>query len=175
MTNNKKAPWAPVASNIVLIGMMGCGKTTIGRMLSKTLGRELIDTDELIESWEGRSISEIFATDGEDYFRDQELGVAEELARRRDIIISCGGGLPLRPDCIGSLKYSGTVIWLRRDPGETYDTMEVSGRPLAQQGRQAFLDRFAQREPIYRKCADIIIEDFSSPEATLNKILEALK
>ena len=81
----------------------------------------------------------------------------------------------MKPDCIGSLKYSGTVIWLRRDPGETYDTMEVSGRPLAQQGREAFLARFAQREPIYREWAEFVIEDFSSPENTLNAVLEVLK
>ena len=161
--------------NIVLIGMMSCGKSTIGAMLAEALGRTLVDTDALIVEREGRSISEMFATDGEGYFRDQELGVSEELARERDLVIACGGGLPLRPDCIGSLKYSGTVIWLRRDPGETYDTMDISARPLAQQGRQNFLDRFAQREPIYRACADIVIEDFSSPEITLNKILEALQ
>ena len=161
--------------NIVLIGMMGCGKSTIGTLLAEQLDRTFVDTDTLIEEREGRSISEIFATDGEDYFRDQELGISEELARQQDLIIACGGGLPMKPDCIGSLKYSGTVIWLRRDPGETYDTMEVSGRPLAQQGREAFLARFAQREPIYREWAEFVVEDFSSPENTLNAVLEVLK
>ena len=126
--------------NIVLIGMMGCGKSTVGALLAEKLGLTLVDTDALIEAREGRSISEIFAADGEGYFRDQELGVSEELARRQGLVIACGGGLPMRPDCIGSLKYSGTVIWLRRDPGETYDTMDASGRPLAQQGREAFLE-----------------------------------
>ena len=98
-----------------------------------------------------------------------------ELARRQDLIIACGGGLPLRPDCIGSLKESGTVVWLRRDPAQTYDTMDTAGRPLAQQGREAFLERFAQREPIYRRWADLIVEDFSFPEATLNAVLEGLQ
>lgn len=167
--------WNPEKRNIVLIGMMGCGKSTLGAMLAKRLGWKLVDTDQLIVQREGRSINEIFATDGESYFRDQELGVSEELARDSRLVIACGGGLPLRPDCIGSLKYSGTVVWLRRDPGETYDTMDKSSRPLAQQGRQDFLDRFAQREPIYRSCADIVIDDFTSPEVTLNKILEAIK
>lgn len=161
--------------NIVLIGMMGCGKSTIGARLAERLGRRLVDTDALIEQREGRSIPQIFAADGEGYFRDQELGVSEELARQQDLIIACGGGLPMKPDCIGSLKYSGTVIWLRRDPGETYDTMDFSGRPLAQQGRAAFLARFAQREPIYRQWAEFVIEDFSSPENTLNAVLEVLK
>ena len=161
--------------NIVLIGMMGCGKSTIGAMLAERLGRELVDTDALIEAQEGRSIPEIFAAEGEDYFRDLELGVSEELARRRDLVIACGGGLPLKPDCIGSLKYSGTVVWLRRDPARTYDSLDTAGRPLAQQGKEAFLARFAQREPIYRAWADLIVEDFSSPEATLNAVLEGLK
>ena len=160
--------------NIVLIGMMGCGKSTVGALLAQKLGLTLVDTDALIEEREGRSISEIFATDGEGYFRDQELGVSEELARKQDLVIACGGGLPMKPDCIGSLKYSGTVIWLRRDPGETYDTMDASGRPLAQQGREAFLERFAQREPVYRQWADAVIEDFSSPENTLKAVLEVL-
>ena len=167
--------WNPEKRNIVLIGMMGCGKTTLGTMLAQRLGWELADTDELIAEREGRSINEIFAADGEGYFRDLELGVSEELARGSKRVISCGGGLPLRPDCIGSLKYSGTVVWLRRDPGETYDTMDTSERPLARQGRQDFLDRFAAREPIYRQWADIVVDDFTSPEVTLNKILEALK
>lgn len=160
--------------NIVLIGMMGCGKSTVGALLAQKLGLTLVDTDALIEEREGRRISEIFATDGEGYFRDQELGVSEELARKQDLVIACGGGLPMKPDCIGSLKYSGTVIWLRRDPGETYDTMDASGRPLAQQGREAFLERFAQREPVYRQWADAVIEDFSSPENTLKAVLEVL-
>ena len=162
-------------NNIILIGMMGCGKTTVGTMLAQKLNRTLVDTDELIVQREGRSINEMFAADGEGYFRERELEVSRELGQTQDLIIACGGGLPLRSDCITPLKASGTVIWLRRDPGETYDTMDTAARPLAQQGRQDFLDRFAQREPIYRSCADIVIDDFSSPDATLNQILEALK
>jgi shikimate kinase len=161
--------------NIVLIGMMGSGKSTIGALLAQRLGRTLVDTDQRIVEREGRSISEIFADKGEGCFRDLELAVARELGEQRNLIVACGGGLPLREDCITPLKESGTVFWLRRDPGETYDTMETAGRPLAQQGRQDFLDRFAQREPIYRRWADYIIDDFSSPEATLQHVLEALK
>lgn len=160
--------------NIVLIGMMGAGKTTVGALLAQKLGRELVDTDALIEEREGRSISDIFAAQGADYFRDQELGVSEELALRRNLVIACGGGLPLKPDCIGSLKHSGIVFWLRRDPGETYDGLDISGRPLAQEGREAFIARFRQREPIYREWADHVIENVSSPDAAVNAILEAL-
>lgn len=160
--------------NIVLIGMMSCGKTTIGALLAEKLGRKMVDTDELIVEREGRSITEMFAAEGEGYFRDRERDISEELGKTQDLIISCGGGLPLRSDCIDALKQNGIVIWLCRDPGETYDTMDTEGRPLAQQGRQAFLDRFAQREPLYRACADHVIVDFSSPEATLNAVLAVL-
>lgn len=160
--------------NIVLIGMMGCGKSTVGALLAQRLGRELVDTDQYIEAALGRSISSIFAQEGEAFFRDWELGAAEELAKRQNLIIACGGGLPTRPDAIASLKYSGTVFWLRRDPGETYDALDTAQRPLAQQGRADFLARFAQREPIYRQWADYIIDDFSSPEATMDRILEVL-
>ncbi len=160
--------------NIVLIGMMGCGKSTVGALLSERLGRELVDTDELIVEREGRSIPEIFSAAGEGHFRDLERDVSRELAAREGLIVACGGGLPLRPDCIRPLKDSGVVFWLRRDPGETYDTMDTASRPLAQQGREAFLARFAQREPIYRKWADHVIEDLSSPERTLNAIIEVL-
>lgn len=161
--------------NIVLIGMMGCGKSTIGALLSEKLGRKLVDTDALIVEREGRSISEMFAAEGEGYFRDLELSVSRELGEKEGLIIACGGGLPMRPDCITALKQSGVVFWLRRDPGETYDTMDTAGRPLAQQGREDFLARFAQREPVYRNWADHVIDDFSSPERTMNQVLEALK
>lgn len=161
--------------NIVLIGMMGCGKTTVGGLLSDALSRELVDTDQLIEQREGRSISDIFARDGEEHFRDLELAVSEELARREDLVIACGGGLPLRPGCISSLKRSGTVFWLDRDPGETYDRLDTSGRPLAQAGRADFLARYAQREPIYRKWADHVISNVPSPETAARAITAILQ
>ena len=161
--------------NIILIGMMGCGKSTIGALLSEKLGRRLVDTDALIVEREGRSIPELFAAEGEEYFRDRELEISRELGQEQDLIIACGGGLPLRPGCIAPLKKSGEVFWLRRDPGETYDTMDTAGRPLAQQGREDFLARFSQREPIYLAWADHVIGDFSSPEKTCNAILEVLK
>lgn len=160
--------------NIVLIGMMGSGKTTCGLLLSGRLGRELVDTDALIVSREGRSIPDIFAQSGEDYFRALEESAARELSQREDLVIACGGGLPLRPGAIGPLRETGTVLFLARDPGETYDSVSMAGRPLAQDGREAFVARFRQREPVYRASAHYVIEEFSSPEATARQILEVL-
>lgn len=140
--------------NIVLIGMMGCGKTTVGQLLARRMGRELADTDALIEQREGRSIPDIFAREGEAYFRALELELCRELSGREGLVIACGGGLPLQDGAIAALKEGGTVFWLDRDPGETYDGLDVSGRPLAQGGREAFLARYQQRTPVYRRWAD---------------------
>lgn len=161
--------------NIILIGMMGSGKTTVGRLLAQSLHRTLADTDACIEQREGRTITEIFADSGEARFRALEQALCQELAGQTDLVVSCGGGLPLREDCIGPLKESGVVFWLNRDPGETYDGLDVSGRPLAQAGRDAFLERAAQRAPVYRRWADHIIENPASPGQAAERILEILE
>ena len=161
--------------NLILIGMMGSGKTTCGALLSQQLGRPLVDTDVEIEARQGRTISEIFAAEGEAYFRELELQLCLELAEPRGMIIACGGGLPLRDACIGALRRGGTVILLERDPGETYDQLDTAGRPLAQQGRAAFIERFRQRQPVYRACADLLIAAPPSPEAAVAEILAKLE
>lgn len=129
--------------NIILIGMMGCGKTTCGRLLARRLGRELVDTDALIVEREGRSIPDIFAQSGEDYFRAREVEAAGELARREGLIVACGGGLPLRPAAMDPLRETGTVIFLARDPGETYDAESMAGRPWPRTAGRLFWRAFA--------------------------------
>lgn len=151
--------------NIVLIGMMGSGKTTVGRLLAQRFDRPLADTDALIEERQGRSISDIFATDGEAHFRALELELCRELGGHQGLVIACGGGLPLQDEAIAALKSSGLVFWLDRDPGETYDGLDVSGRPLAQSGRDGFIQRYAARAPVYRRWADYLIRRPESPQA----------
>ena len=161
-------------NNLILIGMMGCGKSTVGRLAAEQLGLAFVDTDERIEAEAGRTIPELFDAEGEEGFRARELDVSRALAREGGLVIACGGGLPLRDDAMAPLKSSGTVVFLCRDPGETFDTVPMDARPLAQEGREAFLARFRNREPVYRFWADQIVTDFSSPEATVNAILEGL-
>lgn len=161
-------------NNIVLIGMMGCGKTTCANLLHRRLGRPVADTDALIVERQGRSISDIFAAEGEGYFRDLETAVARELAEREGLIIATGGGLPLREENMQALKATGTVFWLCRDPADTFASESMEGRPLAQDGRAAFLARFQQRAPIYEAAADFVIRNFSSPEQTVGEILACL-
>ena len=151
-------------NNLILIGMMGCGKSTVGRLAAEKLGLAFVDTDERIERASGRTIPEIFASEGEEGFRARELDVSRALAREGGLVIACGGGLPTQPEAMAPLKESGLVFWLRRDPGETYDTVSMAGRPLGQGGREAFVERYRQREPIYRRWADYFIAE-PTPEA----------
>lgn len=161
--------------NIVLIGMMGCGKTTVGDLLAGRLKKTLVDTDKFIEIREGMTVSEIFETQGEGYFRSVEVGVAQALSLRGDLIIACGGGLPLQEAAISALKQSGTVVWLDREPGDIFDREDMSARPLAQAGREAFLERAAQRREVYQRWADVTVTDFTSPVSTAARVLEGVE
>ena len=161
--------------NIILIGMMGSGKTTVGQLLASRLKRTLVDTDALIEGREGMSIPEIFDAQGESYFRSVEAGVAQALSLRQDLIIACGGGLPLQEAPMSALKQSGVVIWLDRDPEEIFDREDMSSRPLAREGREAFLARAAQRREVYERWADATVHDFTSPISTAARVKEAVE
>lgn len=159
-----------MAQNIVLIGMMGCGKTTVGRLLAQHLECPMADTDALIEERTGRTIPDIFAADGEARFRALELELCRELAGRRGLVVACGGGLPLQDGAISALKENGLVFWLDRDPGETYDSLDVSGRPLAQAGRADFIRRYQDRAPVYRRWADHTVPCGEGPQAVSDLI-----
>ena len=159
-----------MGKNIILTGMMGCGKTTVGGLLARRLGRPLADTDLLIEARTGRSIPDLFAREGEERFRALELELCRELAEREGLIVACGGGLPLRDGAISTLKENGLVFWLDRDPGRTYDSLDVSGRPLAQSGRDGFVRRYAARAPVYRRWADHTIPCGEGPQAAERQI-----
>ncbi len=156
--------------NIVLIGMMGCGKSTVGRLVARRLELEPADTDALIEQRQGRPIPAIFAQEGEAYFRALELELCRELSGRQGLVIACGGGLPTQEGAIAALKGNGLVFWLDRDPGETYDALDVSGRPLAQGGREDFIRRFEERAPVYRRWADWVIPCGGGPQEASRQI-----
>ncbi len=161
--------------NIILIGMMGSGKTTVGGLLSQRLGKQLVDVDSLIETREGMTVTEIFESQGEGYFRSMEAGMAQALSLREDLIIACGGGLPLQEGPMAALKQSGWVIYLDRDAGDIFDKEDLSDRPLAQEGREAFVARAGERRPIYEKWADATIHDFTSPISTAARVKEAVE
>ena len=161
--------------NVVLIGMMGSGKTTVGKLLAQRLQKQLVDTDALIEAREGCTVQELFETQGEPYFRSVELGVAQALSLRSDLIIACGGGLPMQEEAMRPLKESGVVLWLDRDPGEIFDSEDMTGRPLAKDGREAFIALAEQRRAVYEGWADAAIHDFTSPISTTARVKEAVE
>ena len=160
--------------NIVLIGMMGSGKTTCGHMLAQRLNRPFVDCDTVIEGFTGRAISDLFASDGEEAFRELESQVVPELGAQSGLVIATGGGVVLRQANVAALRDNGTIVFLNRPAEEIYDALPKENRPLAQAGRQAFLDTFSKRLPSYRTAADVMVFDFSSPEATVEEILDKL-
>lgn len=154
--------------NVVLIGMPGCGKTTVARILGEMTGRTVTDSDEQVEKTAGMTIPEIFARDGEDAFRALETAALRELGRASGTVIATGGGCVTRPENRDLLRQNGTVIWLRR----SLDALSVDGRPISQSRDLGGLLR--EREPLYRQFADHIVDNNCAPEATAARILEVI-
>ncbi len=161
--------------NLVLTGMMGCGKTTCGRALAEKLGRPFVDTDEVVEARAGLTIPEIFARDGEQGFRDLESAVARELAAETGAVVATGGGIILRPENRAALKKGGLVFFLNRPAADIFSSVSMAGRPLGQGGEAQFLQRFRDREGLYRGMADEVIDLFTSPAVTVEEILRLLR
>ncbi len=165
--------------NVVLIGFMGSGKTSVGLRLSYRLRMPVEDTDKLIEQRLGRSISDIFAKEGEEYFRQLETRLLEEL-RDRDYarILSVGGGTPVNPENRKLLRQCGTVVYLRVRPETVYERLKGdASRPLLQcedpQGR--IRELLEARKDAYEECADIIVDvDGVEMNNILDSIMEAL-
>ena len=117
--------------NMFLIGFMGCGKSTMARLLAKELHMELVEMDETIEKEENRSINEIFATDGEGYFRDLETQLITRISNKGGMVVSCGGGAILRQKNVDIMKKNGCVVYLAATPETIYSRVKNStNRPL---------------------------------------------
>lgn len=155
--------------NIVLIGMPGCGKTTIGKLLAEKTGRDFFDTDSVIEHSAGMSIPKIFATKGENVFRSLETNAISQLGKRSGVVIATGGGCVTREENYSLLHQNGILIWLERE----IDSLPILGRPLSQPGKLAQM--YASRKPLYEKFADYVLSNNGAPEKTAFRILEKLE
>ena len=123
--------------NIVLIGMPGCGKSTLGKALAKRLGRDFYDADDVIVEQEGKTIPELFAV-SEDCFRDAEVRASRTLAAKQGVIIACGGGVIKRPENMAILKKTGKVFFIDRSPDDIVSDVDVAVRPLLKEaGRKS--------------------------------------
>lgn len=152
--------------NIVLVGMPGCGKSTIGKLLAQKLNREFVDADAEIIKTAGMSIPEIFETQGEAGFRKIETQVLAQLGQKSSLVIATGGGCVTKAENYPLLHQNGTIFWLKRDIA----SLPTDGRPLSQTGR---LEQMYQvRKPLYEQFADRTVENDSTPADTVAKILK---
>ena len=155
--------------NIILVGMPGCGKSTIGARLAEMTGRELLDTDALIVENEGRDIPTIFSSDGEEYFRVAEHKAVATAGKMSGKIISTGGGVVTREENYRSLAQNGTIFYIDR----ALEELSREGRPLSQNGDlSAMLDR---RKPMYLSFADYTVKNNSSPRECAEQIIDILR
>ena len=156
--------------NIALVGMPGCGKSTVGRLLSKELGKPFLDTDAMVEETAQRAIPAIIAAEGETAFRDREQAAVEKAGKQLGSVIATGGGAVLREQNCLALRQNACVVFLERPIKE----LATDGRPLSK-GGAALSGLYEKRMPLYRSVADHTVKVDRDPAETCRRILEVLK
>ncbi len=155
--------------NIILIGMPGCGKTTLGRMLAEKLGRRFVDADVYLEEREGRTIPELFAV-SEDCFRDAEERAVKALSEMEGLVIATGGGVVKREGNIKNLKASGKIYFIDRSPEDIAGDVEVGTRPLLADGPAKVFTLYKERIALYRAAADVVVGNSGSLDEALRAL-----
>lgn len=155
--------------NLILIGMPGCGKTTIGMLLAQRTGKKFVDADEALEQRVGRPITEIIPTEGEFAFRQMETDTLAQLGKQSGLVIATGGGCVTQERNHPLLHQNGTILWLTR----SIDKLPTDGRPLSQAGKLS--EMFEKRRPLYSRFADAVISNDGPVEETLAQITAALE
>ena len=146
--------------NLFLVGFMGCGKSTMARILSEKTGAELIEMDETIEKEAGMSINEIFEKHGEPYFRDLESQLVERIMKKGGAVVSCGGGAILREENVSNMKKNGKIVYFSATPETIFKRVRHStNRPLlnGNMNVEYISALMGKRLPLYEKAADITI------------------
>lgn len=153
--------------NIVLVGMPGSGKTTVGRILAERLGRTFVDLDAAVEQKAGMTVPEIFARCGEETFRGYEREAAAEYGRQKGLVIAGGGGIVLSAQNRAALRQNGRVYLMER----RLDRLETAGRPLSGD-LSALREMAARRQPLYALACDTAIDNNAAPETAAERIRE---
>ncbi|MBU3601333.1 shikimate kinase [Polynucleobacter sp. AM-25C3] len=162
------------SNNIFLIGLMGAGKSTVGKLLAKKLGRRFLDADHVIEERCGVKIPVIFEMEGEDGFRKREAQAIKDITAEQDVILATGGGAVLLPENRQFLNERGTVIYLHANPMELWHrTKGGEGRPLLRNGdaKKILENLYTIRDPLYREIADHVIE---TGKPSVNQLVNTL-
>lgn len=160
--------------NIMLIGFMGAGKSTVSSYLSEKLEMEEVDTDQLIVKMEGKKIPQIFEENGEAYFRDCESNILIELQKRKQLIVSCGGGIVLREENIQHMKKQGRIVLLTATPQTTLERVKDSKeRPILNNNMNTefIAELMEKRREKYQAAADIIV---ATDNKTITQICEEI-
>lgn len=164
---------------LVLVGPMGAGKSTIGRLLARELDYEFIDTDRLIEERCGANIPWIFDVEGESGFRSRETAMLEEMAGRAGLVLATGGGAVLNPANHSLLQCSARVIYLKTSVDQQYArTRRDRNRPLLQKDnpRGILEELFRERDPIYDQVSDmIVLTDHRSPRSVVRELRDVFR
>jgi shikimate kinase len=163
--------------NVILVGFMGSGKSSCGRLLARRLGRCFVETDDMIVGREGRSIPEIFRVDGEARFRELEAELLTDLRLKSDDVIATGGGFPCREGRMTALREIGTVVWLSGDLNELVRRARRSGQRPMLDGRpfDEIEALYREREPYYRQ-ADVTVDTTGrGPDQVVAAVLAALR
>lgn len=155
--------------NLVLIGMPGSGKSTVGKILSKTLCMPLVDTDALVEQTAGKIIPELFAQEGERAFRDRETAAARQAAALDNTVIATGGGIILRPENMEALAATGLIFFRDRDLEDIIGEDHM-GRPLVGKDPDKLRILYTKRIDLYRKYAQYTISDTKTAEEAAARI-----
>jgi len=177
--NPPRRPAAPpvLAGSIFLVGLMGAGKTSVGRLLAKRLGKRFIDSDHEIEARTGVRIPVIFEIEGEAGFRQRETAMIDELTRHEDIVLATGGGAVMDGRNREALHTRGTVVYLRANVDDLWNrTRRDRNRPLLQTAdpRARLAELMAARDPLYREVAHLVVDTGAQSLRTLVVRLEAL-
>lgn len=161
-----------MSKNIVIIGMSGSGKTTIGFLISKKLNMKFIDMDKYIEQKGGISIADMFAI-SEKYFRDAETECAKELSNEASAVIATGGGIITRKENMYYLKQSSVVVFLNRPLENIISDIDISSRPLLKDGIRNIYKLYSERIHLYKKYCNVEIMNDKTKEDAANSIAEA--
>ena len=165
--------------NVFLVGMMGAGKTTLGKALAHRLDLEFVDTDKVLVERTGVPVATIFEIEGEDGFRRRESGILAELARRADCVVATGGGAVLSEENRSLMRAHGTVVYLRARLESLWErTRHDSSRPLlaTPDPRATLAELLEKRDPLYRQAAHIVVDTGSQSAATLvSRVVSALR